>query len=722
MGLISELRRRNVLRMAVLYVVAAWLIMQVAEVVKDLANLPDWIGPTVLVLLAIGFPIALVLSWFYEITPEGIGLDKDVEGHAKSQSPGRHVNFLLISLLSAAVVLFAYDKWWAAGPPEQSIAVLPFENMSADPDQEYFSDGLTDTLSHMLAQVPEFKVAARTSSFAFKGSQQDIREIGQALGVAHVLEGSVQRASGRIRITAQLVRADDGFDVWSKSYDRGLEDIFAIQDEIANRVSQALTRSLLGSNDTKSIVGVGTNDVAAYDLYLNAITEQAKASFGALQASEGLLKDALAKDPDFLDARTQLASNYFQQAKTGLRPVESTFSEMIALLEQVLKTRPNDTRAQALMLVARVLSANLAGEKVNFQEATNNLRGLATAAPSVIEPKLLLLWVLTQSDEKEEALALMRDLLALDPMNPEVHRDVGFANSDLGNWAEARSALDRSLALEPNQPGVHLRLGEISQQTADVVGMFSHAVNAMAMDPRDNEIPGHIAIKLYQLRLPEEGDRFRSRTVAIAPASPIARVVELHRAICLGDTDSGIALARKMVEEDVDIRANAWSAALFMIFDTAARRGQSEQAVEFVESQKPGFMNFDQPTPFKLGVARYLSLAAFYQMDTQDELVKRLTQLDYFLNELMFDGGGPVWRMQTSALRGDTETAIEIALGEIFSKPAIVNLDIDRTFGQPFLADVAADARIKAALDRWLLDKNQAAADIKAYFAGSDTM
>jgi hypothetical protein len=165
MGLVSELRRRNVFRMAVLYVVAAWLIMQVAEVLIALAKLPDWIGPTTLMLLAIGFPIAVIVSWFYEITPEGISLEKDVEsGESITHVTGRRLDFLVISLLCAAVILFAYDKWWIPAPTEQSIAVLAFENMSGDPEQEYFSDGISEELLNLLAQIPELTVISRSSA------------------------------------------------------------------------------------------------------------------------------------------------------------------------------------------------------------------------------------------------------------------------------------------------------------------------------------------------------------------------------------------------------------------------------------------------------------------------------------------------------------------------------------------------------------------------------
>ncbi|MFB3079009.1 MAG: hypothetical protein ACE1Y4_13505, partial [Lysobacterales bacterium] len=165
MSIVRELKRRNVFRMAVLYLVAAWLIMQVTEVLVSLVHLPPWIGPAIIWLLAIGFPIALVFSWFYELTPEGISLDKNVDPEkAVAHVTSRRLNFIVVSLLCAAVILFAYDKWWIGGPPEKSIAVLPFMNMGGDPEQDYFSDGISEELLNALARNPGLQVVARSSS------------------------------------------------------------------------------------------------------------------------------------------------------------------------------------------------------------------------------------------------------------------------------------------------------------------------------------------------------------------------------------------------------------------------------------------------------------------------------------------------------------------------------------------------------------------------------
>jgi len=252
MGLVSELRRRNVFRMAVLYAVAAWLIIQAAEVLTSVIGLPAWAGRTAFILLAVGFPIALIFSWFYVLTPEGISLEKDVDpAESITHVTGRRLDFIVISLLCAAVILFAYDKWWTSGPPEHSIAVLPFKNMSADPDQEYFSDGISEGLITLLAQFPELRVISRTAAFSFKEQNLEIPEIAQRLNVTHILEGSVRKSGNTVRVTAQLVDVRTDSHLWSETYDRELKDIFAIQTEISGQIVRALEVAL-GSGEQEA--------------------------------------------------------------------------------------------------------------------------------------------------------------------------------------------------------------------------------------------------------------------------------------------------------------------------------------------------------------------------------------------------------------------------------------------------------------------------------------
>ena len=336
MSFLEELKRRNVIRVAIAYAITAWLLLQLSDVILGNIEAPGWVFQVIMLLLGIGFPLVIIFAWAFEMTPEGIKREKDVD---RSQSitnvTGRKLDRIIIGVLVVVVAYLLVDKLvlqksaeapatasadsvaaeTTAAPKEAeeaanpSVAVLPFVNMSGDQENEYFSDGLTETLLHMLAQLPDLRVAARTSSFAFKGQNTSIGEIAETLGVAHILEGSVQKSGERVRVTAQLIRAEDGFHVWSQNYTRPLEDIFAIQDEIAADVSQALGTSLLGNADAPRHV-VDTQNLNAYDSYLKGLEQQAIFSYGSLEIAENHFKQALARDPEFTDARLALVRNY----------------------------------------------------------------------------------------------------------------------------------------------------------------------------------------------------------------------------------------------------------------------------------------------------------------------------------------------------------------------------------------------------------------------------
>ena len=347
MSLFTELKRRNVIRVATAYIVVAWLLTEILATLMPMFGVPDWVGKAVVIVVAVTFIPVLIFAWAFEMTPEGIKREKDVvrDSSITSQT-GKKLDYVTIAAVVVGVGFLGWSKLGTETPEAAieitetsgapSVAVLPFVNMSGNTENEYFSDGLTDTLLHMLAQIPDIKVAARTSSFAFKGKEQDIRKIALALGVAHVLEGSVQRSGDKIRVTAQLIRADDGFHVWSSNYDRTLNDIFAIQDEIATDVGKSLTTSLLGADDIQ-IDSIGTRNVIAYDLYLQALGHLSNGSYGSLTDSEDLLKEALLLDAGFHDARRMLAIVYLQQQSTGMREQSEAFGIAGALLEQVIK-------------------------------------------------------------------------------------------------------------------------------------------------------------------------------------------------------------------------------------------------------------------------------------------------------------------------------------------------------------------------------------------------
>ena len=256
MSFFAELKRRNVLRAAAFYAASAWLLVQVATQVFPFFHIAEWVVRWIVVAAAIGFPFAILLSWFYEWTPQGLQRESEIAPNESiTRQSDKKLDRWIIAILALAVVLLLADKLIlpkAANPgsdkaatSDKSIAVLPFLNMSSDKEQDYFSDGLSEELLNQLAQIPQLRVIARTSSFSFKGKEVDVATIAKALNVANVLEGSVRKSANTLRITAQLVRASDSSQLWSQTYDRQMTDVFKVQDEIAGDVVAALKVKLL---------------------------------------------------------------------------------------------------------------------------------------------------------------------------------------------------------------------------------------------------------------------------------------------------------------------------------------------------------------------------------------------------------------------------------------------------------------------------------------------
>lgn len=366
MSFFAELKRRNVFRVGAAYAVVAWLLIQVADILLPRLGAPDWFVNAFILVIILGFPVALVIAWIFEVTPEGITTQEAVDAGAKTTS-GKKLNAVIIAALVLAVIFMAVDNYVlddamqapvaastnTAAPNDEilettgldkSIAVLPFTNLSNDPDQEYFSDGLAGELINRLSQIRDLSVTGQNSSFYFKDRETSPREIGEILGVSYLLQGSVQRSGDQLRVTAQLMEAGSGFNLWSESYNRTMEDVFAIQDEISEAVTTALSVTI-GAGEFDRI-GM-TRDVDAYELYLQAIgnIDLDGVSFREVVR---LLEQTVAVDPGFALAWWQLSfaynagQSFFPQAeipelqekqKAALARVESLAPDLPELLQ-----------------------------------------------------------------------------------------------------------------------------------------------------------------------------------------------------------------------------------------------------------------------------------------------------------------------------------------------------------------------------------------------------
>ncbi len=446
MGLISELRRRNVLRMAVLYAVAAWLIMQVAEVMMSLVGLPAWAGRATFAVLAIGFPIALMFSWFYEITPEGISLEKDVDrSEAITYVTGRRLDFIVISLLCAAVILFAYDKWGIGGPPEKSIAVLAFANMSGDPNQEYFSDGISEELLNLLSKIPELTVISRSSAFSFKGKDIALPTMAEQLNVAHVLEGSVRRDGNRVRITAQLIEARSDSHLWSESYERKLDDIFAIQDEISAAIVRALSEHLGLQVEVKPRVIAAAN-TEAHEAYLRGRYLMVQRTPASVEGAVGEFEKAISLDPNYALAHAELA------IATLFLPHPSY--RVLTLTEAIARAAPHVEQAMALdptLAETHAATGFLLWRQENPEEALTHFKQAIQINPNYSNVYNWMAAVLvTELGRYDEGFAAFQTAVRLDPLSiPAISNYVG--ELILRNrLAEADRELEKLASIAPS--------------------------------------------------------------------------------------------------------------------------------------------------------------------------------------------------------------------------------------------------------------------------------
>jgi TolB-like protein/Tfp pilus assembly protein PilF len=468
-GFFSELKRRNVIRMAGLYLVGAWLVVQVAGTVLPMFGAPEWLPRTIVVLLAIGFVPAVIFSWVFELTPQGLKREDDVAPEQSiTPQTGRRMDRTIIVVLVLALGYFAFDKFVltprreaalvsSAVPNEsksvinaKSIAVLPFENLSEEKANAFFAEGVQDEILTHLARIADLKVISRTSVMQYKsGAPRNLREIGQQLGVAHVVEGSVQRAASKVRVNAQLLDARTDAHLWAQTYDRDLADVFAIQSEIAKAIADQL-QAKLSPNEKKAIEQPPTTDLAAFDLYSRAKSLLLTAGFSAtgdpdVRKAIELLDEAVKRDPSFFDAYCQLAYAHEQlYAISGTDHTPARLALAEAAVQAATRLRPD--AAETHLARAQYLYHGLR----DYAGALAELEIARRALPN--DPRLFELtgYILRRRGQQEEGLQNLQRAVKLDPRNFNILQQIAVSYQYLGRYAEAIAALDRASAIVPD--------------------------------------------------------------------------------------------------------------------------------------------------------------------------------------------------------------------------------------------------------------------------------
>ncbi len=401
-GLFQELKRRNVIRVALAYLAAGWLVLQVVQLVLESTSAPDWVMQVFLLAIAVGFPFAVLFAWAFELTPEGIKREREVDRDKSiTHQTGRKLNRAIIVVLAAAVAFLLVDKFVIrAGPTpgegvtDKSVAVLPFVAMSSGPDDEYFADGLTEEILNSLTRVPELLVTARTSAFHFKGKDDPIPEIAAALGVAHIVEGSVRRSGERLRVTAQLIRAGDGFHLWSETYDHDTKDVFGVQTDIAEKIATALD-VVLDDEQLDRMRSVGLQDPEAYVAFQKGV-ELFNDAHGAAGQVEKMLvanewfEKVMALAPGFSEAYAYHA-DYFthilmeEPAEGSLEEdLASAMSSLEADLGNAMRHAPDEGRRIAYAWDLDLITGRWRGLDSRFEQMVQQNSCYLASWPEVI--------------------------------------------------------------------------------------------------------------------------------------------------------------------------------------------------------------------------------------------------------------------------------------------------------------------------------------------------
>ena len=512
MSFLAELKRRNVIRVAIGYVAVSWLLMQAGSLMFGVFDLPASAMRGLFVLLVMAFVPTLVFSWIYELTPEGLKRSSEVDrGESITHLTGRKLDYLVIGVLGVAVVLLLVDKvvlgprreaaqvkaaLERAGAPagnpatptgatsaapaqpgipeidkDPSIAVLPFVDMSQGKDQEYFSDGISEELLDLLAKVPKLRVIARTSSFAYKGKEVSVSEIARALKVAAVLEGSVRKSADRVRITVQLIRAADSTHLWSETYDRTLDDIFKVQDDIAAAVVGQLKIKLLGAAPTAKPV-----DPRAYPLILQANALVDQRSTKGLQEAVSLYQQALAIAPDEPRAWNGLANAYRIQESAGDLSVADGARLAKDAVNKALALDPQNAITYATLgAIAVSYDGDFASAARYYQKSLD----LEPVNPETLDGVARLLQSLGRFDD---AIAVGRYIVVtIDPANSRGHSDLGLSYYFAKRWDEAITSMRTSLVFSPQRPTAHFLIGNALLQKGDAAA----ALTEMQAEPSE---------------------------------------------------------------------------------------------------------------------------------------------------------------------------------------------------------------------------------------------
>jgi len=679
MNLFTELKRRNVFKVAAAYIIIGWLIMQAGDTLAPALHLPEWVNSLLAFFLLLGFPLALFFAWAFELTPDGLKKEKEVDrSQSITQTTGKKLNNTIMVLLVAAVVYFAIDKFFiqpqitavssiaaeqsnkAAESTEQSIAVLPFVDMSATGDNEYFSDGLTEELLNILSNINELRVAGRTSSFAFKGKDEDLRSIGTKLNVNSILEGSVRKDDkrNRVRITAQLVNVEDGYHLWSETYDRELDDIFAIQDEIAHEVAQALRITLLGEDEVRLDQLVVT-EISAYNEYLKGRQNINNGGYVALDLAVTQFQQALTLDPAYTPAKVGMVTAWTRMAKTGSIRKQEAVSRGLPLINQVLEEQPHNSDARIQLAILNVFNNDNESAEREFIAALDNAPRNAIGLKEYGR-------FLFENQRVEQGLELIRTAVEIEPYSGPVQWEQCQTNAFLQRLETSLLACKRVQEVAPTSPMGWYGAALAHLNSGDIARAAKGYADAIERDPGDYEMIAAMANFWLLLGNANQAELWLQRAEAIGAGQPIPTWARLRLYKYREQHGQVVKLAEQTFAQKAEDRHGSQFLLRHLWAYEMSRNNDFQTALApFIEALPWAFeTQLEAPDDFSAQILDMIQIAALIKLadptsQRPAELIELVEQVNGQQNPRWGIWSSDLIYASIATIRGENETALQ---------------------------------------------------------------
>ncbi len=554
MSFFAELKRRKVVRLAITYLLAGIVILGGADVLVPALALQEWVLRLVALLLILGFPLSLIMAWHFDWTPDGLKRAESVDDIVSPVEPAVSSADAAADAAGGSTATRAAESptTGTPAPAKASVAVLPFVNISGDKENEYFSDGLSEELLNVLSKIGALKVAARTSSFHFKGQTGDIAEIARKLGVASILEGSVRQSGLKVRITAQLINAADGYHLWSETFDRELDDIFAVQDEIASSVAEALKVKLLGEDGARLNAG-GTTDAEAFQAYLQGVHQRNRGSDEAAQKNAlEYFQKAIELDPEYAQAYAGLARSWEEMTANDFVGLDEGVSKSTAAAAKAIELAPD--LADGHVAMARMLGAY----KLDMAGSQKAMETALKLNPGNAEVQIEFSRIIALLGRHEASIAAAEKALELDPVSMHASVFLGRALYEARRYDEAIAVFRHVLELDPHHARPHYGIamcqflqGDLESALEEVeqepLGWMKHSGMAIVLSHLEKTEEAEAALALLIENYGDNGVYQRAQVYAQRGDADQA-IQDLHQALEIGDPGFSQLLVDPLVD------------------------------------------------------------------------------------------------------------------------------------------------------------------------------